>query len=180
MISWAPHETGCLLACASSDGHVSVLEFRDNSWTHQIFHAHGMGVNSISWAPAAAPGSIVSSNPGPGQQRRFVTGGSDNLLKIWNYKYVLPTTRACLSVSDEIANTVFLTLAQTQRPTVPPRPWKGILIGFVTLLGRLASSLSRTSRLHHRTRLFEFGLRICQTLLSGRARCSNSITLCGG
>lgn len=88
MVAWAPHECGCLLACASSDGHVSVLEFRDNSWTHQIFHAHGMGVNSISWAPAAAPGSLISSNPGPGQQRRFVTGGSDNLLKIWDYKYV--------------------------------------------------------------------------------------------
>ena len=88
MVSWAPHESGCILACASSDGHVSVLEFRDNAWTHQTFHAHGMGVNSISWAPAAAAGSLISSNPGPGQQRRFVTGGSDNLIKIWDYKYV--------------------------------------------------------------------------------------------
>jgi protein transport protein SEC13 len=89
MVSWAPHESGCLLACASSDGHVSVLEFRDNNWTHQTFHAHGMGVNSISWAPAAFAGSLISSNPGPGQQRRFATGGSDNLVKIWDYKYVL-------------------------------------------------------------------------------------------
>jgi protein transport protein SEC13 len=48
-----------------------------------------MGVNSISWAPAAFAGSLISSNPGPGQQRRFVTGGSDNLVKIWDYKYVL-------------------------------------------------------------------------------------------
>ncbi|KAJ5502043.1 hypothetical protein N7463_004917 [Penicillium fimorum] len=85
MVSWAPHESGCLLACASSDGHVSVLEFRDNIWTHQNFHAHGMGVNSISWAPAASAGSLISSVPGPGQQRRFVTGGSDNLVKIWEY-----------------------------------------------------------------------------------------------
>jgi len=85
MVSWAPHESGCLLACASSDGRVSVLEFRDNSWTHQIFHAHGMGVNSVSWAPAASPGSIISANPGSGQLRRFATGGSDNLVKIWDY-----------------------------------------------------------------------------------------------
>ncbi|KAI1910942.1 GTPase-activating protein S13 [Ophidiomyces ophidiicola] len=85
MISWAPHEIGCVLACASSDGHVSVLEFRDNSWTHQIFHAHGMGVNSVSWAPAATPGSIISTTPNPGQVRRFVTGGSDNLVKIWDF-----------------------------------------------------------------------------------------------
>ncbi|KAJ5653468.1 hypothetical protein N7490_000471 [Penicillium lividum] len=85
MVSWAPHESGCLLACASSDGQASVLEFRDNNWTHQTFHAHGMGVNSISWAPAAFAGSLISANPGPGQQRRFVTGGSDNLVKIWDY-----------------------------------------------------------------------------------------------
>lgn len=85
MVSWAPHELGCLLASASSDGYVSVLEFRDNSWTHQIFHAHGMGVNSVSWAPAAAPGSIISAAPGTAQVRRFVTGGSDNLVKIWDY-----------------------------------------------------------------------------------------------
>lgn len=90
MVAWAPHECGCLLACASSDGNVSVLEFRDNSWTHQIFHAHGMGVNSVSWAPAASPGSLISANPGPGQLRRLVTGGSDNMVKIWDYKYDLP------------------------------------------------------------------------------------------
>ncbi|KAL2369887.1 protein transporter SEC13 [Blastomyces gilchristii SLH14081] len=84
-ISWAPHESGCLLACASSDGNVSVLEFSDNSWTHQLFHAHGMGVNSVSWAPAASPGSIISATPSAGQLRRFVTGGSDNLVKIWEY-----------------------------------------------------------------------------------------------
>ncbi|EEP80801.1 protein transport protein SEC13 [Uncinocarpus reesii 1704] len=91
MVSWAPHEIGCLLACASSDGHVSVLEFRDNSWTHQIFHAHGMGVNSVSWAPAAAPGSIISATANTGQIRRFVTGGSDNMVKIWDYN---PETKA--------------------------------------------------------------------------------------
>jgi len=87
IVSWSPHEAGCLLACASSDGNVSVLEFKDGGWEHSIFHAHGLGVNSVSWAPATTPGSIVSSNPGPGStgNRRFVTGGSDNLLKIWAY-----------------------------------------------------------------------------------------------
>jgi protein transport protein SEC13 len=86
-VSWSPHEAGCLLACASSDGNVSVLEFKDNGWEPSIFHAHGLGVNSVSWAPATTPGSIVSSNPGPGStnNRRFVTGGSDNLLKMWVY-----------------------------------------------------------------------------------------------
>lgn len=89
-VSWSPHEAGCLLACASSDGCVSVLEFRENSTTaspfeHTIFPAHGLGVNAVSWAPAAAPGSVVSSTPAPGAggNRRFVTGGCDNTLKIW-------------------------------------------------------------------------------------------------
>jgi protein transport protein SEC13 len=95
-VSWAPHEAGCLLACASSDGQVSVLEFRDNAFEHVTFHAHGQGVNSVSWAPAATAGSLVSSGGGGGggsggggaaapalQQRRFVTAGCDNALRLW-------------------------------------------------------------------------------------------------
>lgn len=87
IVSWSPHESGCLLACASSDGNVSVLEFRDNNYDHSTFQAHGLGVNSVSWAPATAPGSIVGSSPGPGSTgaRRFATGGSDNLVKIWSF-----------------------------------------------------------------------------------------------
>ncbi|KAL5352415.1 GTPase-activating protein S13 [Pseudogymnoascus australis] len=86
IISWSPHESGCLLACASSDGNVSVLEFKDNSMDHKIFQAHGMGVNSVSWAPSAAPGSLVSAGgAAAGAQRRFVTGGSDNTLRMWAY-----------------------------------------------------------------------------------------------
>jgi protein transport protein SEC13 len=86
IISWSPHESGCLLACASSDGNVSVLEFKDNSMEHQIFQAHGVGVNSVSWAPSTTPGSLVTSNPGAaGGMRRFVTGGSDNVLRLWAF-----------------------------------------------------------------------------------------------
>ncbi|KAF7878940.1 hypothetical protein EAF04_000143 [Stromatinia cepivora] len=86
-LSWCPHESGCLLACASSDGNVSVLEFKDNSMDHKIFHAHGIGVNSVSWAPSSQPGSLVSASAGgkEGGVRRFVTGGSDNLLRIWGW-----------------------------------------------------------------------------------------------
>ncbi len=110
-VAWSPHESGCLLACASSDGHVSVLEFKDNNMSHVAFPAHGLGVNSVSWAPSIAPGGLglgVSSSasastsnqqqpgtPAPGGagnpsgpalgQRRFVTGGCDNLLKIWAF-----------------------------------------------------------------------------------------------
>lgn len=87
IVSWAPHEAGCILACASSDGNVSVHEFKDNNFDHKIFAAHGIGVNSVSWAPSTAPGSLVSSNVAPGSAgvRRFVTGGSDNMLRLWTY-----------------------------------------------------------------------------------------------
>lgn len=64
-----------------------MLEFRDNSIDHSTFPAHGLGVNAVSWAPATSPGSIVSSAPGPASvgHRRFVTAGSDNLLKLWAF-----------------------------------------------------------------------------------------------
>lgn len=74
---------------------MSVLEFQEGNWTHQIFAAHGQGVNAVSWAPATQPGSLVSSKPGVegkgagGGVRRFVTGGSDGVVKIWEYRYVL-------------------------------------------------------------------------------------------
>ncbi|KAF2260825.1 WD40 repeat-like protein [Lojkania enalia] len=86
LVAWAPHEAGCLLACASSDGNVSVLEFKDNSWTDQRFQACGSGVNSVSWAPAVSPGQVTSAS---GNQtsvaRRFVTGGSDCQVKLWEW-----------------------------------------------------------------------------------------------
>lgn len=92
LVAWSPHEAGCLLACASSDGAVSVLEFKDNSFEHTTFAAHGLGVNGVSWAPATAAGSLISSNPSPAAaaaaagNRRFVTGGSDNQLRIWTWE----------------------------------------------------------------------------------------------
>lgn len=64
-----------------------MLEFQEGNWTHQIFKAHGQGVNAVSWAPATVPGSLVSSKPVGGGIRRFVTAGSDNAVKIWDYKY---------------------------------------------------------------------------------------------
>ena len=86
-VSWAPHELGAVLLCASSDGKVSVVDFNDDGTTsHVVFDAHAIGANSALWAP-------LSSTPSPNQkdaaslkqQRRFVTCGSDNLAKIWKY-----------------------------------------------------------------------------------------------
>jgi protein transport protein SEC13 len=88
LVAWSPPETGCHLAAASSDGHVSVLTFENNSFNHDIFSAHTLGANAVSWSPAVLPGQLTSAQP-PGQSpapaKRLVTGGSDNLVKIWSY-----------------------------------------------------------------------------------------------
>lgn len=39
----------------------------------------------MSWAPSTSAGSLVSRAGGEGGVRRFVTGGSDNVLRIWSF-----------------------------------------------------------------------------------------------
>ncbi|KIY73878.1 WD40 repeat-like protein [Cylindrobasidium torrendii FP15055 ss-10] len=87
-VSWAPHELGAILACASSDGKVSVLTFKsDGQWDAAMFPAHGIGCNAVSWAPPHPPGSLISpqSTTTP-LTKRFVSAGCDNLVKIWGYR----------------------------------------------------------------------------------------------
>lgn len=93
-IAWAPHELGPILACASSDGKVSVLTFNnDGTWEASLFPAHTLGVTSVSWAPAVSIGALTNPQTGaPDAQeglqlvKRFATGGCDGLVKIWAYK----------------------------------------------------------------------------------------------
>jgi len=96
-VSWAPHELGAILACASSDGKISVLTFKnDGQWGADIFNGHAIGCNAVSWAPATQPGSLITpqqNNAVPGQPptpaqtiKRFVSAGCDNLVKIWGYR----------------------------------------------------------------------------------------------
>ncbi|WRT70097.1 uncharacterized protein IL334_007091 [Kwoniella shivajii] len=91
-IAWAPYDIGPILACASSDGKVSVLSFQnDGSTDVSIFPAHGTGANAVSWAPSVVANAVpASGRPTSGQssiapQKRFVTAGSDNLIRIWGY-----------------------------------------------------------------------------------------------
>jgi len=64
-----------------------VLELKENQWVSTLFHAHAMGCNAVSWSPSVSPGAVASASGG--QQtapvKRFVTGGSDCLVKIWDF-----------------------------------------------------------------------------------------------
>ena len=87
-VAWAPHEHGLALACASSDGSVSVLTHRpDGSWeAAKIPNAHSIGCTGVSWSPAPPPGSLVAGGvANVTAVKRLVTSGCDNLAKIWRH-----------------------------------------------------------------------------------------------
>jgi protein transport protein SEC13 len=98
LVAWAPHESGCVLAAASTDGNVSVLEFKDNAWTSSMFQAHAIGANAVSWAPSVSPGAVTSpTQTNAAALRRFATGGSDCLVKIWDYS---PDTQSYSCIAE--------------------------------------------------------------------------------
>lgn len=78
------------MACASSDGKVSILSQVGEEWQSQIISAHSTGCNSVSWAPSAAPSSLFAVNfkaleekPVPLGPKMIATGGCDNTVKVW-------------------------------------------------------------------------------------------------
>jgi len=78
-ISWAPKEFGLMLALACSDGGVTILSTENEEWkVLSTFQAHEIGANSVSWAPTNT--DSLEGN----QHLRIVTGGCDNLVKIWH------------------------------------------------------------------------------------------------
>lgn len=46
-----------------------------------------IGCNAVSWGPAVVPGSLIDQPTGqkPNYVKRFVSGGCDNLVKLWKY-----------------------------------------------------------------------------------------------
>lgn len=91
-IAWAPHELGLSLACASSDGQVSVITYRieDSTWDVKSFAAHQIGCNAVSWcqSPISDYLAALASGVQPKAltEKRIVTGGCDNLAKVWKYE----------------------------------------------------------------------------------------------
>lgn len=55
----------------------------------QIPNAHPLGVTAVSWAPAAAAGSLIAAK-GPGQaESRFASSGADNTVKVLAWAHQL-------------------------------------------------------------------------------------------
>lgn len=86
-VAWAPHEYGLVLACGSLDGTISVISYTPeiNSWeSKRIMGAHISGCNAVSWCPATTSLATLNTNVNRSAQlKRLVSGGCDNLIKIW-------------------------------------------------------------------------------------------------
>lgn len=79
-IAWAPHELGLMLACASSDGRVSILQHQPNDeWRTTFIQDSKLGCNSVSWAPF----NSLGSREGEKVYMRLVTGSCDNRVRFW-------------------------------------------------------------------------------------------------
>eukprot|EP00916_Digyalum_oweni_P015409 GHVL01025223.1.p1 GENE.GHVL01025223.1~~GHVL01025223.1.p1 ORF type:complete len:326 (+),score=56.67 GHVL01025223.1:20-997(+) len=82
-VVWCPYEYGLSLACASSDGSISILTHQGDQWTRKSFDGHLHGVNSVSWAPASF--ALNAPKTASLASQRLVTGGCDNQVKVWKY-----------------------------------------------------------------------------------------------
>ncbi|XP_022902332.1 protein SEC13 homolog [Onthophagus taurus] len=84
-VQFAPSEHGLILATGSSDGSISILTYQnDSGWdAKKIQNAHAIGCNAVSWCPAITPESAFHSNQPQTLVKRIVSGGCDNLVKIW-------------------------------------------------------------------------------------------------
>ncbi|KAF8210068.1 WD40 repeat-like protein [Mycena galopus ATCC 62051] len=74
---------GAILACASSDGKLSVLTFKNRRrpMARDIFPGHAIGCNALQ----SIPGSAAPPAPAP-PAKRFASAGCDNLVRIWGYR----------------------------------------------------------------------------------------------
>lgn len=75
---FCPWEHGLRLACASSDGTVSVLSYgADHQWRRQAFQAHAGGAQSVTWMPAQTRDGVTAPT------MRLATAGCDCCLAVW-------------------------------------------------------------------------------------------------
>jgi len=76
---FCPWEFGLRLACASSDGTVSILTHQtsDQQWRRVAFPAHAGGALAVSWGAVQLRDGVMSSS------MRLVSGGFDNSVYLW-------------------------------------------------------------------------------------------------
>lgn len=85
-VQFAPAEFGLILACGSSDGSISILTYQNETgaWeAKKIPNAHAIGCNAVSWAPAITAEPAFDNNQNQPICKKLVSGGCDNLVKIW-------------------------------------------------------------------------------------------------
>jgi protein transport protein SEC13 len=96
-VHFAPHEYGLHVACASSDGRVSILshDTTNDDWIVEYIQDTPLGVNSVSWAPYSSTTIVTTattttaSTPTTTTSQyqpslpRIVTGGCDNGIRIY-------------------------------------------------------------------------------------------------
>lgn len=77
-IEFCPWEHGLRLACASSDGTVSVLTYvhTEAQWRRTAFQAHAGGAQTVTWAP-------LVQRDGHAPTMHLATGGCDHSVNIW-------------------------------------------------------------------------------------------------
>jgi len=76
-VEFCPAEYGLRLACASSDGTVSILTYDNGQWLRQAFSANTGGSQALSWAPAEKRDAAAAPT------MRLVTGGCDDATCVW-------------------------------------------------------------------------------------------------
>jgi len=78
-VEFCPWEHGLRLACASSDGTVSVLTYvaQEGQWRRASFPANAGGSQAVSWAP------VQHRDGAPQPTMRLVSGGCDNSVGVW-------------------------------------------------------------------------------------------------
>ncbi|KAJ1375098.1 Nuclear pore complex protein 20 [Parelaphostrongylus tenuis] len=82
-VAFAPHQLGLLLATASADCSIGILEFNPQNaqWVEtRIMKAHELGVNAISWSP---PQRTILDAEDHSYRKCFASCGNDKLVKIW-------------------------------------------------------------------------------------------------
>lgn len=65
-VSWAPHELGAILACASSDGKISVLTFKSAYLTFDRYTPAETTQTTVNGAPTSLKHTLLAATPYPG------------------------------------------------------------------------------------------------------------------